>query len=83
MRKLKAALVLLTLVVIGVMFSSNQMKAEPRPDGCPVVVTCLLDGQGMMVEETYLNGIHISKKYGHDYYGPNGKVHHYVILSCQ
>ena len=52
-------------------------------DGCPVVVTCSLDGQGMTVEATYVKGTHLSKKYGHDYYGPSGKEHHYVIVECQ
>lgn len=50
---------------------------------CPLTVRCKIDGEAMGVEETYSNGLHVSKKYGHDYDGPNGKEHHYVIVQCQ
>jgi len=50
---------------------------------CPLTVRCKIDGAAMGEEETYVNGAHISKKFGHDYYGPNGKEHHYVIIQCQ
>jgi hypothetical protein len=56
--------------------------AFARADNCPLTVTCAIDGQMMMQEATYYNGGHKSIKYGHDYYGPNGKEHHYVIIAC-
>ncbi|MGP8271806.1 MAG: hypothetical protein ACLQLH_17215 [Terracidiphilus sp.] len=51
-------------------------------DNCPFSETCSIDGQMMMQEATYYNGIHKSVKYGHDYYGANGKEHHYVVVEC-
>jgi len=58
------------------------LLAVPLRASCPVTLKCDLDGQYMSEEETYVNGMHVSKKYGHDYYGPNGTVHHYVIVKC-
>lgn len=55
--------------------------AAARAD-CPVVVKCSIDGEGMMQEQCYINGSHKSCKFSHDYYGPNGKEHHYVIVVC-
>jgi hypothetical protein len=49
---------------------------------CPISVKCSIDGQMMLQEETYYNGGHKSVKYSHDYYGPNGKEHHYIVVSC-
>lgn len=49
---------------------------------CATSVKCSLDGEYMFQEESYYNGSHKSVKYGHDYYGSEGKVHHYVIVSC-
>lgn len=50
---------------------------------CPVVVNCSIDGEGMMEEETYVNGIHITKKFGHTHYGSHGPEHHYRMVQCQ
>jgi hypothetical protein len=50
-------------------------------EGC-YNVHCELDGQYMQQEECYFNGIHKSCKFGHTYYGANGPVHHYVMVSC-
>jgi hypothetical protein len=49
---------------------------------CPMMVKCSMDGQSMSQEECYMNGLHRSCKYSHDYYGPKGKEHHYVIVEC-
>lgn len=49
---------------------------------CPNSVKCSIDGQYMFEEETYVSGSHMSKKYGHDYYGSHGTEHHYVIVQC-
>jgi hypothetical protein len=59
-----------------------QRIAFARADNCPLTVTCSIDGQMMMQEAAYYNGSHKSIKYGHDYYGPNGKEHHFVITAC-
>ena len=66
-------------VFVGLVFV---LFAVPLRASCPMGVKCSLDGEYMTEEETYYNGLHESKKYGHDYYGPNGKVHHYVIVKC-
>jgi hypothetical protein len=41
-----------------------------------MTVKCDLDGASMIEEESYYDEIHKTAKFGHDYYGPNGKVHH-------
>ncbi len=53
-----------------------------RADNCPMSVKCSIDGQIMLQEQTYYDGIHKSVKYGHDYYEGGQKEHHYVIVSC-
>jgi hypothetical protein len=78
--KIKMVIILLFCTVCSVL-ASQATKAKAS-HGCPNSVKCDLDGQYMSQEETYWNGLHESAKYGHDYYGPNGKVHHYVIVSC-
>jgi hypothetical protein len=70
---------LLTFAAIGIWTSQAQAK---RQDACSVMIKCDLDGEYMSQEETYYNGMHKSVKYGHDYYGSEGKIHHYVIVSC-
>lgn len=72
---------LLTFAAIGIWTAQAKAKAN-RQDGCPSSVKCNLDGSYMFQEETYYNGLHKSVKYGHDYNGPDGTVHHYVIVSC-
>ncbi|MGB6835720.1 MAG: hypothetical protein WA660_01450 [Candidatus Acidiferrales bacterium] len=58
------------------------MLVVPAVANCPVMVKCSIDGEYMSQEETYWNAGHESIKYSHDYYGANGKEHHYVIVSC-
>lgn len=79
--KIKRAIILFALCIFGSALASQATKAKTS-FGCPSSVKCDLDGQYMFQEETYFNGTHESAKYGHDYYGGNGKVHHYVIVSC-
>jgi hypothetical protein len=50
---------------------------------CPIIVNCDIDGEGMMEEESYVNGIHVSQKFGHTHYGSHGPEHHYKIIQCQ
>lgn len=49
---------------------------------CPSMVKCKLDGEYMSQDTCYYNAGHKSCKYSHDYDGPNGTEHHYVIISC-
>jgi hypothetical protein len=65
-----------TLLVL--MFITLAAKAD-----CPLTVSCNIDGEAMSEEETYVNGMHISKKFGHTHYGPHGTEHHYQIVQCQ
>ncbi len=55
--------------------------ATARAD-CPFTVKCSIDGQDMTREQCYYNGLHKSCKFSHDYYGANGKEHHYVVVAC-
>jgi hypothetical protein len=84
MKMMKRVLVLSALLLVAafLLVSGNAVKAKALTSGCPASVKCDLDGMSMIEEETYYNGIHKSVKYGHDYYGANGKVHHYVIVGC-
>ena len=67
-----------TKFLVGVaLLLTGMAKAD-----CPFMVKCSIDGEYMMVEETYYNGIHKSQKFSHDYNGPNGKEHHYVVVAC-
>jgi hypothetical protein len=49
---------------------------------CPITVTCKIDGEEMRVEQVYNSEGHTSKRYGHDFNGMNGKVHHSVVVQC-
>lgn len=79
--KIKRPIILFALCIFGSVLASQATKAKTS-SGCPFSVKCDLDGASMLKEESYFNGIHESAKFGHDYYGANGKVHHYVIISC-
>jgi hypothetical protein len=70
-------------LMVCLAFFALRMWGHPAPQGCPVMAKCDIDGQYMSVEETYINGMHISKKYGHTYQGTNGPEHHFVIVQCQ
>jgi len=55
---------------------------SPLFASCPASVKCSIDGQLMFEKESYFNGGHMSKKFAHNYQGPNGTEEHYVIVSC-
>lgn len=79
--KIKAALIAI-IFSVGAALITYSVKAQPHPqpqDGCPFSVTCSLDGGAMYAEQTFLNGIHVSKQFGHNHEGQ----HHYVIVQCQ
>jgi hypothetical protein len=87
--KTKLAIILFGLCSLCVALASAPAKATPQNSkghfdvyGCPAQVQCNLDGGWMNPEDTYNNGGHISKKYGHDYYDGGKRVHHYVIIHC-
>jgi hypothetical protein len=67
------------ILPFALLFLAATVRADSN---CPVSVTCNIDGAIMLQEATYYNGPHKSVKYGHDYYGPNGKEHHFVIIDC-
>ena len=60
-----------------VLLGASTLRAD-----CPMTVKCSIDGQMMNNEECYYNGLHKSCKFSHDYYGPNGKEHHYRVVTC-
>jgi hypothetical protein len=70
----KGKFVLIALGILG-------LTGIALADGCSFV-KCPTDGQMMMQEECYWNNLHRSCKFGHDYYGPSGKEHHYVMVAC-
>lgn len=49
---------------------------------CPISAKCEIDGATMLEETCYYNNSQKYCRFGHDYSGPNGKEHHYVIKKC-
>lgn len=62
---------LVTLAILGMAVAA---KAS-----CGFTHQCPLDGQTMLLEETYYNGLHQSQKWGHS--ALNGE-HHSFVYQC-
>jgi hypothetical protein len=57
---------------------------HPSAEGkCPSSLKCDRDGEWMPLEMTYEEDGHVKKRYGHDYFGTQGKEHHQVTLVCK
>lgn len=65
------------LLAIAVLFLAVAARAD-----CPFSVKCNLDGEMMLQEECYYNGLHKTCRFAHDHWGPNGKEHHVVNVPC-